>query len=534
MMYRPDIDIWGTTDAFQYLQQPVNSDVDVAVFVVEFEKYVSWSKGGLMIRDSLAADSKYGSIFVTGTQGLVSQWRLSEGASTSNHQTLGIQNTGIWLRIKLYGNRITSYYKLGGEDDWQKHNEVEISMEFPIYVGIAVSSHRNAEIARLKGRGFGETTTSHLTTSLSIGLTETELSSPLSRGVRADGSWVHPNYQDTVGRFFSFNRDEWEEYFDFSVVDSGTTLEVKQCRGGVEIWRGAVIIWPSLGGHGRRVQGPADGQWGASDYVVKPTEGCLPPAAAPDLQRWTFSNDFGTITNVGCPNLAISSSKEKDANLNSIYFALQNPRTQLAIGTSSERCTAGMTLEMQELVYGSPSQQFLYIENESMIVSLNCPNFAITIPNGDCSTADGLYLSNDSYDDDRNKWSVDDDVIQSLKCPNKYITIYGALSGRARTVSFSSDELIREGSPSSKPSASPPQGSLPTSPKKDANKTSNTISHTNTTRTTTVWDNAAPPSVGSVIILSDLNAERYQKWAKQHQVRFIFLKFEDCLLCIIL
>ena len=36
----------------------------------------------------------------------------------------------------------------------------------------------------------------------------------------------------------------------------------------------------------------------------------------------------------------------------------------------------------------------------------------------------------------------------------------------------------------------------------------------------TEWDPATPPSVGSTVILSDLNVERYQKWTKQRQVYF--------------
>ena len=332
-----------------------------------------------------------------------------------------------------------------------------------------------------------------------------------------------------------------------------------------------------------------------------------PLPAASDLQKWIFSSNFGNITNVGCSNLAISSIKEKDVSLNSVFFALQNPRTQLAIGTSQESCANEMTLQMQELVYGSLNQQFMYLENENKIVSLNCPNFAITVPNGNCSTTKGLYLSNDSYDDDRNKWSFDGEGIQSLKCREKYITIDGALSGKSRAVSFSSNQFVREvsingpfpgvsadGSYRSlggkwfglninewkeyfgitldststslevkqcryghaiwigevqiysygygrrkinaantqweaqdrvvKPNegcsiVSDDQSSLPSSPSEDDNRPSNTTNYTNTNRTKTVWDKAAPPSVGSAIILSDLNTERYQKWSKQHQVR---------------
>eukprot|EP00956_Cyclotella_meneghiniana_P002012 scaffold2243_cov73-Cyclotella_meneghiniana.AAC.18 len=152
------------------------------------------------------------------------------------------------------------------------------------------------------------------------------------------------------------------------------------------------------------------------------------------LQQWTF-NDNGSITNVKCPDLAISSNKEKDVQLDSVYFALQNPRTQLAIGTSVDSCTNGMTLEVQDLVYGSPNQQFMYMEDENKIVSLLCPEFAITIPDGDCSTLEGLYLSSDSYTDNRTQWVFDsNEVIQSVQCPNNFITIDGDLSGRARAV----------------------------------------------------------------------------------------------------
>ena len=135
---------------------------------------------------------------------------------------------------------------------------------------------------------------------------------------------------------------------------------------------------------------------------------------APDLQRWAFNKD-GSISNVACPSLAISSSKQKDVSLNSIYFALQNPRTQLAIGISSESCEDGMTLIMQDLKYGSPNQQFTYSEADKKIVSLKCPNFAITLPNDDCKTSDSLLMSSNQNVNNRNQWLFkDNDVIESV------------------------------------------------------------------------------------------------------------------------
>jgi hypothetical protein len=157
-----------------------------------------------------------------------------------------------------------------------------------------------------------------------------------------------------------------------------------------------------------------------------------------NLQRWKFDKDTDEISNVACPDLAISSSKQKDVSLNSIYFALQNPRTQLAIGISSESCEDGMTLTMQDLVYGSPNQQFIYSEADKKIVSLKCPEYAITIPNDDCETTESLLMSSKQDVGDRNKWLFDDkEVIQSVQCPTKFITIHGASSGGARLVTKS-------------------------------------------------------------------------------------------------
>lgn len=84
-------------------------------------------------------------------------------------------------------------------------------------------------------------------------------------------------------------------------------------------------------------------------------------------QQWTFDNNSGSITNDAsseCPTLTISSSKEKSASRKSIYFALQKRRTQLAIGVASDKCKANSQIEVQELVYGSPKQQFVYIKDK--------------------------------------------------------------------------------------------------------------------------------------------------------------------------
>eukprot|EP00956_Cyclotella_meneghiniana_P002464 scaffold2838_cov23-Cyclotella_meneghiniana.AAC.2 len=239
-----------------------------------------------------------------------------------------------------------------------------------------------------------------------------------------------------------------------------------------------------------------------------------------DLQRWKF-NDTDKISNVGCPNLAISSSKQKDVSLNSIYFALQNPRTQLAIGISEESCEDGMILTMQDLVYGNPNQQFVYSRVDKKIISVTCPEFALTIPSDDCNTTESILMSSEQNVGNRNKWLFKDDkdVIESINCPEKFITIHGASSGGARRLVTRSNNFLKERTQTTNsPSHSPkdPIGGPPE--QEDDTKGPNATYNDEPPKGKTEWDPATPPSVGSTVILSDLNAERYQKWTKQRQL----------------
>ena len=198
---------------------------------------------------------------------------------------------------------------------------------------------------------------------------------------------------------------------------------------------------------------------------------------------------------------------------------------------------------MQELVYGSPTQQFIYIKDEKKIVSLVCPEFAITMPSEDCESVGAFHLSNESHTVDRNKWSFDGKgIIESLKCPQKYITIHGILGRQSRMSSFLSDQLVEVGSlPKKVPenaNISSDATSYTNSPSHEqagysyknytnatehaetvySNETCAQTAYENVPHSQKVWDPSKPPSVGSAIILADFDPSRYQKWEQIHQV----------------
>ena len=58
-------DIWGTSDAFQYVYQPLNGDGEIIAHVASEQNPDAWSKAGVMFRETLDSSSSHALIAVT-------------------------------------------------------------------------------------------------------------------------------------------------------------------------------------------------------------------------------------------------------------------------------------------------------------------------------------------------------------------------------------------------------------------------------------------------------------------------------------
>ncbi len=76
-------DIWNTGDQFRYVYQPVSGDCDITARVTGVENSNLNSKGGVMIRESLAANSAQVDLLATANAGIYMQSRASAGADTN-------------------------------------------------------------------------------------------------------------------------------------------------------------------------------------------------------------------------------------------------------------------------------------------------------------------------------------------------------------------------------------------------------------------------------------------------------------------
>ena len=142
-------DIYRESDSFHYLYayNSEGTDLEIEMLVKSFTGYThEWAKGGLMIRESLDANSRYFGVFVSGSKGLVAQHRLHTGGDTDTSRKVSdARNHDIWLKITKIGNEFQAYYKTSANADWSTVGDKHTNTNFPsaksFHHGIAVTSH---------------------------------------------------------------------------------------------------------------------------------------------------------------------------------------------------------------------------------------------------------------------------------------------------------------------------------------------------------------------------------------------------------
>ena len=135
-------DIWGTADAFGFVHQDSSGDIEVTAQVESIENTNSWAKAGVMIRETLDANSKHAMTVVTPAQGASFQRRTATGA-TSGHTTFKGITAPEYVRVLRTGNKFTGYFS-SDNTIWYPMNSVIIGMASAVKVGMAVTSHNNS------------------------------------------------------------------------------------------------------------------------------------------------------------------------------------------------------------------------------------------------------------------------------------------------------------------------------------------------------------------------------------------------------
>jgi regulation of enolase protein 1 (concanavalin A-like superfamily) len=132
-------DIWGTSDQFNYLYQPISGDFEVSVRVDFLGKTNNWSKTGVMVRETLGARSRHASALLSAANGFVFQRRVDPGGYSVSTAGGPTAFPG-WVKLVRRGGLFEAFRSADGAK-WVAMGSDAIPMAETVYVGIATTSH---------------------------------------------------------------------------------------------------------------------------------------------------------------------------------------------------------------------------------------------------------------------------------------------------------------------------------------------------------------------------------------------------------
>jgi regulation of enolase protein 1 (concanavalin A-like superfamily) len=140
-------DIWGTADAFHYAYRTMTGDGVAVARVATVQNTNAWTKGGVMIRETLDPGSAQALMLASYSKGLAFQRRtVAGGASVSTAGAL--LGAPYWVKLERIGNTFNAYSSPDGVA-WTLVGSDVIPMGATVYVGLAVSSHTTATAAQV-------------------------------------------------------------------------------------------------------------------------------------------------------------------------------------------------------------------------------------------------------------------------------------------------------------------------------------------------------------------------------------------------
>ena len=134
-------DIWGTTDQFHYVSQPLSGDGEVITRVTSQTAADPWTKSGVMIKESATAGSPYVMIAVTPANGIVMQYGFNGDINPKPAFAFPV-----WLKLKRTGNVFTGSYSPNGTT-WTQVGQATLPMSTSATSGMFVTAHTDISLS---------------------------------------------------------------------------------------------------------------------------------------------------------------------------------------------------------------------------------------------------------------------------------------------------------------------------------------------------------------------------------------------------
>ena len=135
-------DIWNQSDQFHYASKTLTGLGSIVAKVNSLTNTNASAKAALMIRETLAADSKYSLVALTPGNGVIAEYRAETGENSQQTGSLTGINAPYWVKLErdLAGN-LTAYSSANGST-WQMLGQpIPLQMASNAYIGLAVTAH---------------------------------------------------------------------------------------------------------------------------------------------------------------------------------------------------------------------------------------------------------------------------------------------------------------------------------------------------------------------------------------------------------
>jgi len=133
-------DIFGTSDQFRYTYTSLNGNGVITAKINSVENTNEWAKSGVMIRESLDADSKHVHCYISSSNGIGIQDRPTTGGIT-NPSTTNELAAPYWIRLERSDNEFNAYSSPDGVTWTQVGLTKTVSMATNVFIGLSLTSH---------------------------------------------------------------------------------------------------------------------------------------------------------------------------------------------------------------------------------------------------------------------------------------------------------------------------------------------------------------------------------------------------------
>lgn len=137
-------DIWDMADGFQFVNKPVDGNIELKARVNSVQGTNQWAKAGLMIREDLSASSRHVMVAVTAQNGIAIQWRNSTGGISENVNITGFA-APYWIKLTRVGDTFTAY-RSPDNVNWFVVGTTNIGLVSATQAGMVVTAHDNAQL----------------------------------------------------------------------------------------------------------------------------------------------------------------------------------------------------------------------------------------------------------------------------------------------------------------------------------------------------------------------------------------------------